>query len=122
MTRTLIHPSMLARLKPHHLSDTGTVQVTTETRDAVGGVTDSWADLTDHVDISCAIAVMSGDERRSPEMTFADGTHTALLSGSFTSITTKHRFVTGGNNYDILAVEHDSQGISTRLRLRLVVR
>lgn len=116
----LIHPGLTAALtKSGHFSDTGTVQLGTETN-TKGNPSFSWADVTGLVDIPCAIAAASADEKRLPA--YADRTHTALLDDSYTAIDpTIHRFVSGGVNYDILGAEHDSQAVTTRLHLREVL-
>ena len=120
MTRSLIHPSMLTRLRPHFFTDTGTVQETTESQNAIGGVTDSWSNLSGHVDIACSIAPLSAWERKDQEYSFSENISQVLLSGPYTGITTKHRFVANSINYDIISVEHDSHGTNTKLRVRVI--
>ena len=44
------------------------------------------------------------------------------VGGSYTAIDPAvHRFLSGGVGHDILGVEHDSQGATTRLHLREVL-
>ena len=120
---SLIHPDLAASLAASgHFPSTGAVQVKTVTN-TKGNPSDSWADVSGLVDIPCAIApaVMGGvDEKRAPA--YAERTHRALLDDSYTAIDPSvHRFLSGGVGYDILGVEHDSQGITTRLHLREVL-
>ncbi len=102
-----------------HFPATGTVQLKT-VKNTKGNPTNVWADVAGLVNIACLIAADTAGEVRLPA--FADRTHLALLAGDFTTIEpANHRFVSGGVNYDILGVEHDSQGITTRLSLREVL-
>ena len=116
----LIHPSLTASLKTSgHLGATGTVQLKTVTN-TKGNPSDSWANVSGLVDIPCAIAPASANENRVPA--YATRTHTALLDDSYTAIDPAvHRFLSGGVGYDVLGVEHDSQGATTRLHLREVL-
>ena len=116
----LIHADLAAALTTSgHFGATGTVQVKTVTN-TKGNPSDVWANVSGLVDIPCAIAAAAADENRSPA--YATRTHTALLDDSYTTIAPGvHRFLSGGVGYDVLGVEHDSQGITTRLHLREVL-
>ena len=116
----LIHPDLATALTASgHIPSMGTVQLKTITN-TKGNPSEAWADVSGLVDIPCAIAAAAADENRSPA--YATRTHTALLDDSYTAIDpTVHRFLSGGVGYDILGVEHDSQGITTRLHLREVL-
>jgi hypothetical protein len=117
---TIIHPGLTASLTTSgHFPATGTVQVKTVTN-TKGNPSESWANVSGLVDIPCAIAAAAADESRSPA--YATRTHTALLDDSYPAIDpTVHRFLSSGVGYDILGVEHDSQGATTRLHLREVL-
>ena len=116
----LIHPDLMTSLTASgHFGATGTVQVKTVTN-TKGNPSESWADVSGLVDIDCAIAAVAADENRAPA--YAERTHKALLDGDYTTIDpTIHRFLSGGVGYNILGVEHDSQGATTRLQLREVL-
>ncbi len=116
----LVHPGLTAALTTSgHFGATGTVQVKTVTNTR-GNPSEAWANVAGLVDIPCAIAPAAADENRSPA--YAERTHTAKLDASYTAIDPSiHQFVSGGTDYDILGVEHDSQGITTRLHLREVL-
>jgi len=116
----IIHPSLLGELAAAgHFPDTGTVQAAARAR--VGyEVALTWADVAGLVDLECAQSPMSADERRSEDHTYSEATHKVLLAGYYTGITTDMRWVSGGVNYDILAVEYEQQDTYTRMRVRLV--
>jgi hypothetical protein len=63
---------------------------------------------------------MGGGERRYPTQTYVDATDVAILAGAFAGLTEKMRFVVDGRAYDILRVEPDGEGVTTRLSLRTV--
>ena len=119
MTRSLVHPSLAARLSPHFFASTGTVQVAGITNTA-GNPVESWSNLVGHVDLACAVSPVSATERRTDGHTYAESTHRALLAGPYPAIAAAHRFVSGGVTYDILGAETDSQGATTRMHLRVV--
>ncbi len=105
-----------------HFPDTGTVQLKTVTN-TKGNPTNTWADVVGLTDIACLIsAPVSRGVIESRQPAYAERTHLALLAGDYTTIEpANHRFVSGGVDYNILGVEHDSQGVTTRLHLREVL-
>ena len=120
---TLVHAKLaehLTRTTGGHFPATGAVQSKVETNTR-GNPTFVWSNVDGLDAIRCAIAPASADERRSESHTYAESTHGALLDGSYTAIASlDHRFLSGGIAYDILGVEHGSQGALTRLILRQV--
>ena len=122
---TIVHSGLtsnLTRTTGGFFPDTGAVQLGTEVN-VRGNVSKTWANVDGLDSIRCAIAPAVADkagERRGPA--YAERTHRALLDGDYTTIDpTVHRFLEGGTGYDILGVEPDSQGITTRLHLREVL-
>ena len=121
----IIHPGLtanLTRTTGGFFPGTGAVQVKTVTN-TKGNPSEAWADVDGLDSIRCRIAPAVGEkagEQRDPA--YAERTHRALLDGEYTAINpTIHRFLKGGVGYDILGVEPDSQGITTRLHLREVL-
>ena len=121
---SLIHPGLTTALtRSGHLGATGTVQLKTVTN-TLGNPSETWANVGGLVDIPClvAAAVTAGADEQRAMPAYATRTHRALLDGDYTTIDpADHRFVSGGVNYDILGVEHDSQSATTRLHLREVL-
>jgi len=120
----IIHGDLLTSLRRFYPS-TGDVQERTDTRDDAGQPIPAWANLAGHTSIRCAVAPASlgspeQQEVRLDAMTVRTATHHIALAGYYPSITPRMRFVVGATVYDILAVEHDSQGKSTRLRAEIV--
>ncbi len=117
---TLIHPGMLAALSAFYPS-TVTIQGATIARDTFGAETKSWADVTLLTALPCIIAVPSSiaiQAMRQAEKTEITVTHQIDLKGYYPTVTTAHRVTDGGVYFEIQAVEHDSQHISTRLMVR----
>ena len=117
---SLIHHDLLTRLGAHFFPSLATIQVVTLTPDSFGEPLESWNPLAGHADIPCRIAPVNASERASPNMTVAETTHTAILAGHYPTLKPTHQAVIDLTPYDIVGVEHDSQGITTRLRLRIV--
>ena len=122
---TIVHPGLtanLTRTTGGFFPSTGAVQVKTVTNTR-GNPSEAWADVDGLDSIRCAIAPAVGEvpgENRNPA--YGERTHRALLDGEYTAINPSvHRFLESGIGYDILGVEHDSHGITTRLHLREVL-
>ena len=122
----IVHPSLLAALEAFHYAATVTIQANTPTNNE-GVLVDSWANVSGLVDLECTISPVNSSERRTiePNMTKRVETHHVAITGYFTNITNQHRAVvtTAGSEtltLDILAVEHDSQSQTTRLRAEVV--
>ena len=112
----------LTRTTGGFFPSTGAVQVKSVTNTR-GNPSDAWANVDGLDSIRCAIAPAVGEKAgESRDPAYAERTHRALLDGEYTAIDpTVHRFLEGGTGYDILGVEHDSHGITTRLHLREVL-
>lgn len=116
---TLIHANMLSSLGVDFYPSTCTIQQATESQDAAGQLIRTWANVSGHVDIPCAVASVGGDEREGNE-TYVLATHRIALRGYYPNITEAMRAVVSGVNYDIERVHHDSQGVSTYLDVQVI--
>jgi hypothetical protein len=119
MTRSLIHPDMLGALADFYPASCA-IQVGTPTVDSAGGTTYTWANLAAHTAIPCHVAPAGGGEVKGPGYTTVNYSHTIALAGGYSLITANMRAVVGSATYDVIAVENDSLGTTTRLRVQLV--
>jgi head-tail adaptor len=122
MARPLVHPRLLASLGNFY-SSLCTIQEATEVRDEYGQSIAGWANKAGHVDIPCGIApadAIRNAEVRRPDQTYTLATHLVALQGRYPSITTKMRALVDGKAYDVVAVEADSAGVSTRLKVQVI--
>lgn len=120
MMSRLVHPKLLERLNIDFFNRYGTIQQATKSQSTTGQEMSVWANVPGMESIKCRIAASGGGERRFRDQAYLDATDTALLSGAYAA-TEQMRFVDdAGNTYDILRVEQDSEGITTRLTLRTV--
>lgn len=94
-----------------------TIQAATVgSRDGAGAPVTNWATLAGHANLPASLAPTSGAaERRLAQMTVTTETYTVALAGGFPAITERMRAVVDGTAYDILAVDIDSHGATTRL-------
>jgi len=120
MTSQLIHPELLDMLSVDFFPLHGKIQEATETQSTTGQAKPAWNDVEAWTNIPCRVSPMGGGERRYATQTYVDATDVALLAGTFTGLTEKMRFVVDERIYDILHVETDSEGVTTRLTLRTV--
>lgn len=119
MTVTLIHPRLLSgmtRFFPERL----TVEEKSATLDAYGQAVETWAAVVGWMDIPCAKAPLSANERQAASYTATDRAWHVLLNGAYPTITTRHRAVIDTDTHDIDAVETDQTGSITRLRVRMI--
>jgi head-tail adaptor len=79
---------------------TCTIQQYTAGVDSHDQPTQTWANLTDHVDLPCSIALSSGREVKG-EVEYGVTTHRIALNGVYPLITRLMRAVIAGVNYDI---------------------
>ena len=116
--RPLIHPRMLERLQDGFFPSTVTIQQATDARGADGAVTQMWADLAGHVNLTCNVVPetsQSSQEIRRDDMTLQRSTHRVNLAAPYASITERMRAISGGVTYDVLLVTNDSQAVQTSL-------
>lgn len=121
MTLTSLIDGRLMASLTRLFTDTVTIQRATEDTDAEGGLTGTWANLVDCVDLTCAITPRGQNERRTPVQVYAEATTVIILASTTTSVQPRDRAVgSDGNTYDILGTVTDSIGLSTELLCRLV--
>lgn len=114
----IIHPQMLARVRPNFYPSLCTIQEATDTADSYGQPIPAWDDLADHIDLACRIAPDSGNEMRSQIQIYAVHGWTVALNGYYPDILETMRAVVDDVIYDILQVQHDGNNQTTRLRVR----
>lgn len=122
MTRPLVDPRMLSRLGSFY-NTTCTIQQTAETRDAAGGVVNSWADMTGLVNLRCRRAPVSTartSEMKLEALTYTVNVQTIVIASYQPTITPKMRVTCDSLVFDVLAVEHDGEGQMTRLTCQIV--
>jgi len=95
-----------------------TIKTFVETQSSSGMPINTPADFI--ADISCRIAPTTGKEIKNPDGTYTVGSHTILLAGYYSTITTKMTAVINSITYDILAVEFDAEHETTRLPVQVV--
>lgn len=125
---SIVHSALLSSLAAGgFFPSTCDIQEQAAGQDALGTPSGSWAGLAGHTGLKAAVQVPSlqaSGERRETGATYGERTRVILLAGSYPSITSLHRaVVTAGPNqgtYNVLAVDGDSQGASTRLLVEVV--
>jgi head-tail adaptor len=116
---TLIHPKMLESLHRFFPSRC-MIEEATVTVDEYRDEVSAWSARLGHEDIPCAMAAAGGQEVKRPDMTYVPATHRVTLAGHYPEITEKMRAVVDDITLDILLVEHDSHGQTTRLACEVV--
>lgn len=103
-----------------------TVQEPDDTRAADGEKAPNWFDVVGLVDLPCALANVSGrgiqaiQRRRGDSHSTRSESYRLMFPERYTQITKLMRIVSDGVAYEIVGVDHGSQGSVTRLRLEIV--
>jgi len=113
----IMHERLLAALYRFYPS-TCTIREATYTVDTVGEPQPTWADFL--TDIPCRVSPAGGREMKLPDQTYGVASHVINLAGYYSTITVAMRAVISGVNYDILSIEHDGNGFTTRLQAQVV--
>ena len=92
-----------------------TIQEAAWTNDAAHQPIPVWADIVDHIDLSCRKAPSSGGEYKRPDKTFATNVSIIEIAGYYSVVEAINRVVIADNYYDILLVEHDGNSKLTRI-------
>ena len=109
---------MLGKFYP----DLCTIQESTEVPDSTGHPVASWSDLADHVDIPCRLSPIGGAERKTATQVYSIATHAIELTEPYPSIVTNMRAVVNEEMFfDVLLVERDGQGKSSRLVVEVII-
>ena len=117
---SIADPRLMSNLT-RFFTDTVTIQRSTVTTDAEGGVTNTWANLASHVTLACSITARGQNERRTVAEVYAEAQTVIILASTTSSVLPRDRAVgSDGQKYDILGVVTDSLGMATELYCRLV--
>ena len=117
----IIHPEMLSRVQPNFYPSTCTIQQATEVADSYGQLVPTWANLADHVDLSCRVSPgspSSGNELRTQIQIYTVHTWVIAFNGHYPDILETMRAVVDSVVYEIEQVQHDGNNKTTRLRVR----
>ena len=97
-----------------------TIQRRAVGQDSFGQPVDDWENVAGMVDLPCVIFPSGGQEVKREEGAYAVSTHNIQLQHARPSITTAMRAVSGGVVYDVLLVETDPMGLSSKLVCEVV--
>lgn len=125
-----VHPRLLptiARFYPQRLT---IVENVATDQNSFGSPVEDWQPVAGMVDIPARVVTNgpgTGAGGWSGEIYAPDGTydvegHTAALMGYFPGILKTMKMIWDGETHEIQAVEHDAEGVTTRLRTRRVPR
>jgi len=117
MTRAIFDPRMLTTLADYFPS-LCTIQEPTEVEDDSGAIVAGWTDFAGHVDLPCSLGVNrmgGGGEVKQTDQTYVVSNYTLSLRGYYPTITEKMRIVVDGRAFDIMLVQTDSHGVTTRI-------
>ena len=118
-TRAIFDPRMMLELRDYFPSEC-TIQEDLGVEDDYGQIVPDWQNLAGHVDLSCAHGPSKGNEVKQPDQTYVISNYTLSLRGYYPTITEKMRAVVDSVVYEILLVQCDSHGVTTRILTRKV--
>jgi len=115
MTRAIFDPRMMTTLADYFPS-LCTIQEDVGVYDGYSDNTD-WQNFAGHVEIPCAYGPNKGREVKQADQTYVVSNYTLSLRGYYPTITSKMRAVVDSRVFDILLVQTDSHGVTTRILL-----
>jgi len=92
-----------------------TIQQNEGVEDDYGQIVDDWQAVAGHSDIACAHGPNKGREVKQSDQTYVVSNYTLSLRGYYPTITEKMRAVIDSVVFDILLVQCDSHGVTTRI-------
>jgi len=92
----------------------------TKTQDTTGAETVTHAVKPGYEAIPCRVGPSAGGERRTNQQVYLDATHRIVLSGQFADVTEEWVAEVDSQEYQILLVAKDAEGVMTRLECRIV--
>ena len=113
MTRAIFDPRMMTTLADYFPS-LCTIQEDVGVYDGYSDNED-WQPLAGHSDIPCAHGPNKGREVKQSDQTYVVSNYTLSLRGYYPTITEKMRAVVDSVVFDILLVQTDSHGVTTRI-------
>ena len=121
----LIDPRLFESLGTTFWRHTCTIQQATQTANEVGELQPTWANLADHVAISCNLAAQKAmseqkSEQRRDDATYDAKTRHCQLNGYYPLIGEGMRAVVDSVTYDIRGVVTSSAKVQTKLILELI--
>lgn len=116
----LIHPRLLEKLRRDFFPQSCAIQQPVKTQSTSGQEVRTWEDVPGWNDIPCRVKAVGVGEHRLPTEIYEEITHVILLAGVFNGLTSEMQATVDGIGYDILLPEQDSEGITTRLNVRLI--
>ena len=117
--RTIFDPRMMAELRDYFPSLCA-IQENVGIENDYGEIVEDWQDYADHADLPCAHGPNKGIEVKKPDQTYVISNYTLSLRGYYPTITEAMRAVVDGVAYEILLVQSDSHGVTTRILTRVV--
>ncbi len=117
----IVSPRMF-RMLENLYPDTCTIQEVAETQSTTGHPEKAWSNLGDHVALPCRLSPIGGTERKTATQVYSIASHAIELTKPYPDIVPKMRVIVEGEMlFDILLVERDGQGVSSRLVVQAIV-
>lgn len=123
MRKPLIDPRMLSHIQTHWPSRCTIQAITYGVSQSNQRIPTGSTNIL--VDVPCSMAPLNeanptDDEKRSPTIQGSFDKRVVKLSGYFPQIVERHIAIVDGVTWQIRGVEHDSQHVSTRLKVEII--
>ncbi|MFZ5856779.1 MAG: hypothetical protein ACOYZ6_08110 [Chloroflexota bacterium] len=120
MQSRIVHPRMMEYLRRDFFTQSCALKQPTKAQDTTGAETVAHDVKPGYEVIPCRVGAAGGGERRGNNYTYLDATHRILLDGQFQDVTEEWIAEVDGQEYQILLVAKDAEGVMTRLECRIV--
>lgn len=119
MVSRLVHPRMMSKLK-EFFPQRCALKQPVKSRSTTGKEVIVHTVVPGYEALRCRVAPAGGGERRVTQSTYLEATHSIALPGQFPDLTEEWIAVVDGQNYQILNVGKDAEGVMTHLDTRIV--
>ena len=115
----LIHPRMMSSLTRDFFTQSCALKEPLKSRNAAGEELRTYAARQGCEAIPCRVGSAGGGKRRGDLYAYLDATHRIVLAGLFPFVTEEWVAEVNGQEYEILLVAGDGEGVMTRLETRI---
>ena len=120
MVSRIVHPRMMKVLEKDFFPQLCTLKEPVKSRDSSGEEIRTYVVRAGYEELPCRVAPAGGSERRGNQFTHLDATHAIALPGQFADLTEEWIAVVDDQEYQILNVGKDAEGVMTHLETRVV--
>jgi hypothetical protein len=115
----LVHPKLISILQIDFFPQRCALKKPVKSQSTTGKQNITYVVEPGYEALPCRVAPPSGGERRGDRYTHLDATHAIAIPGQFADLTEEWVAVVDGQQYQILLIGKDAEGVMTHLETRI---